>query len=81
MSQSDNTDYALPAVTLTAEENSEYSTIMNDVGTYMEETLYKFITGVTSLDELPNYYAELKRLGIERAIEINQTAYERYIAR
>ncbi|MCI9627144.1 MAG: extracellular solute-binding protein [Clostridia bacterium] len=79
--QNDNTDYALPAVTLTAEENSEYSTIMNDVGTYMEETMYKFITGVTSLDELPGYYAEMKRLGIERAIEINQTAYERYIAR
>lgn len=80
-SQNDDTDYALPAVTLTAEENSEYSTIMNDVGTYMEETMYKFITGVTSLDELPNYYAELKRLGVDRAIEINQAAYDRYLAR
>lgn len=80
-SENVDTDYALPYVTLTAEENSEYSTIMNDVNTYMEESVYKFVTGVTSLDELPNYYAELERMGIERAIEINQAAYERYIAR
>lgn len=76
--QNSQTDYALPAVTLTTEENNEYSTIMADIDTYREEQLYKFITGTESLDKLPEYFATLKTMGIERAIEINQAAYERY---
>ena len=79
--QNNQTDYVLPAVTLTTEENNEYSTIMADIDTYREEQLYKFITGTESLDKLPEYFATLKTMGIERAIEINQAAYERYTKR
>ena len=77
-SQNSNTDYILPYVNYTAEENSEFSAIMNDINTYRQETLYAFITGTKSTDDLPEYFETLKSMGIERAIEINQKAYERY---
>lgn len=80
-SETDQLDYALPFVTLTADENSEFSAIMNDIDTYRQEQTYKFITGAESLDKLPEYFATLKKMGIERAIEINQIAYERYLKR
>ena len=79
--QNENTDHILPNVTLTADENSEYSKIMADIDTYRQEMLYNFITGTVSLEKLPEYFATMKDMGIERAIEINQTAYERYINR
>ncbi|MCK9478205.1 MAG: extracellular solute-binding protein [Firmicutes bacterium] len=75
------TEYALPYVTLTASENSEFSTIMTDVNTYRQEQVYKLITGTYGIDKLPEYFTTLKSMGIERAIEINQQAYERYLDR
>ena len=80
-SETDQLKYALPFVTLTAEENSEFSTIMNDIDTYREEQVYKFITGTIGLDQLPNYFKTLDEMGINRAIEIIQVAYERYLNR
>lgn len=79
--KNENTEHILPLVTLTADENSEYSSIMADINTYRQETLYKTITGVTSVDNLPEYFQTLKNMGIEKAIEINQAAYERYLKR
>ena len=80
-SDTKQTEYALPYVLMTAEENSEYSAIMADINTYRQEELYKFITGTESLDRLSDYFTTLKNMKIERAIEINQTAYERYLER
>ncbi|MDR0406278.1 MAG: extracellular solute-binding protein [Clostridiales bacterium] len=80
-SDTKQTEYALPYVTLTAAENNEYSGIMADVNTYRQEQVYKFITGTEPLDKLPEYFSTLKSMGLERAIEINQAAYERYLNR
>lgn len=80
-SDNTNTDYVLPYVTYTAEENREYSNIMADVDTYRQEMFYAIVTGTKSLDDLPTYYETMKSMGIERAIEINQAAYDRYLNR
>ncbi|NLP46749.1 MAG: extracellular solute-binding protein [Epulopiscium sp.] len=77
--QDTNTDqYILPTITPTPEESSEMASIMNDIGTYQEEMMLKFIMGVESLDKFDEYIQEIKRMGIDRAIEINQSALNRY---
>ena len=78
--QTDTEKYKMPTVTLTQEENDEFTDIMSDVDAYREEVMYKTITGVSSLNDLDAYFAEMKNRGIERAIEIQQAAYDRYMA-
>ena len=41
----------------------------------------KFISGAESLDNFDAFVEQLKNLGIERAIEIQQKAYDAYLAR
>ena len=67
-----------PNVTPTAEESEEYSTIMNEVETYRDEMTNKFILGTESLDNFDQYVETLNSLGLQRAIEIEDAALERY---
>ena len=60
---------------------SEYSSIMADVQTVVDESTPQFISGVRSLDEYDAYVQTLKDFGIERAIEIVQQAYDDFMAR
>ncbi len=79
-----NGDYLLPAgVTLTPEEGAECGTIMNNVTTYIREMRLKFITGATAIDDTTwaTYLAELDRMGLPRASEITQAAYDRYMGK
>ena len=69
------------AATMTAGEGSEYATIMGDINTLISETVVKFVTGEKSLDEYDAFVAQLKSMGIERAVEIKQAALDRYNAR
>ena len=62
----------------TAEESEEYSTIMNEVETYRDEMTNKFILGTESLDNFDQYVETLNSLGLQRAIEIQDAALERY---
>lgn len=73
--------HMMPRTTLTAEENAEYSKIMNDVKTYVDEMQIKFIVGAEPLSKFDDYKAELKKIGIERAIELKQAAFDRYESR
>ena len=70
--------YAMPNVTPTAEESEEYSTIMNEVETYRDEMTNKFILGTESLDNFDQYVETMNSLGLQRAIEIQDAALERY---
>ena len=48
----------------------------------MKENTAKFISGALDIEEnWDAYIAELETSGIERAIEITQAAYDRYMAR
>lgn len=76
-----NTDadkYLLPLLSHTQEENIELANIMLDIETHKEETALKFIIGVNSLDKFDSFVEQLKNMGIERAIEIKQKAFERH---
>lgn len=69
---------AVPALTPSAEEYEEYANIMASVNKYSQEMLIKFITGVEPLDKFDEYTERLKSLKVERAMEIQQAAYNRY---
>ena len=54
---------------------------MNDVNTYSDEMIIKFIMGVESLDQFDKYVENLKSFGIEKAVSIEQAALDRYSKR
>ena len=50
----------MPPVTPTSEESKEYSIIMNEINTYRDEMVLKFIFGTESLDNFDTYVRILK---------------------
>ena len=73
--------YKVPPITPTTEESKEYSTIMNEINTYRDEMTLKFIFGDESLDNFDSYVETMKGLGLDRALEIQNAALERYNSR
>jgi len=70
-----------PPASTTQEESEQLATIINNVNTYRDEMEAKFITGALSINDFDKYVAQLKKFGIEKAIEIKQAAYDRYMAK
>lgn len=73
--------HALPPITPTAEESKEFSTIMNEINTYRDEMTLKFMFGTESLDNFDTYVQNIKNMGLDRALEIQNAALDRYNAR
>lgn len=70
---------ALPTLTYTADESSEYATLMTEIEKYVDENTAQYIAGIKSLDEFDKTFnKDLSSLKIERAREIVQAAYDRY---
>jgi putative aldouronate transport system substrate-binding protein len=70
----------LPPFKMTPDESTEVSRIMGDIRTYCDEMTLKFITGEVPLDQWANFVRQVKALGIDRAVEIYQAAYRRYMS-
>ena len=51
---------------------------MTEVSAYVKEYATKFITGSESFDNWDKFIAGMKEYKIDRAIEINQAAVDRY---
>ncbi len=77
----DGTEWVVPAVTMNTEESAEYQSLYADIKTYVEESTVGMIMGTMPLDQFDAYVEQLKAMGIERVIEIEQTALDRYYAR
>ncbi|MBQ4516409.1 MAG: extracellular solute-binding protein [Clostridia bacterium] len=73
--------FLLPRVLPTAEEASEMAEIKNNADTYRDNMILKFITGIEPLENFDKFVEQLKAYNVERGIEINQAAYDRYLAR
>lgn len=80
-SDNNHQKHALPQVTLTQEERSEYSKIMTDFTTFRDEAIVAFILGSKPISEFDSFVRECKDRRIDRAIEIYQTAYDRFMSR
>lgn len=71
----------MPKVTMTADENKQFASIMTDLNTYSDEMVTKFIMGVEPLANFDQYVQTLKSMGIEEAIKIQQAALDRFNSR
>ncbi|MFS0725802.1 extracellular solute-binding protein [Paenibacillus sp. 1P07SE] len=71
----------MPTLSPTAEESSRYASIMNDVKTYYDEMVNKFIMGVEPLDNFDKFADTLRGMGIEEAIQIQQAGLDRFNSR
>lgn len=71
----------LPTLSLTADESSKTSSIMNDATTYRDEMVNRFIMGAESLDNFDKFVSTLEGMGIQEVINTYQTALERYNSR
>lgn len=71
----------MPTISATTEESEELATLTSSINTYVEEELTKFIMGTRDISEYDSFVDTLKTMGIERAIEIEQAGYDRYMAR
>ena len=49
--------------------------------TYEEEYFLKVVTGAGSFDDWDAFLAQCKNLGVERATEIRDAAFQRYLQR
>lgn len=78
---SDKSIVAVANLGMDPDAYTEYSTIMADVQTIVDEKTAQFISGVISLDEYDNYLKALKSVNVERAIELVQQAYDDFMAR
>lgn len=74
-------EYIIPDLSNSVEESGEYSTIMNEVNKYVYENMYAFISGSKSLDEFDAFVEQIKKMNIERALEIKQKGYDAYLKR
>jgi putative aldouronate transport system substrate-binding protein len=77
-SQYEPKNYIPVTVTMTSDENTEYSQYYTDIDAYVQENEVKFINGERSLDEYDAYRDTLKSMGIERCIELQQASLDRY---
>jgi putative aldouronate transport system substrate-binding protein len=76
--KTDSAKYTLSRITLTPEESSEAASINNEINTYVNEMYLKFIMGAEPIENFDKYTAQLKKLGIDRYLQIQQTALDRY---
>jgi putative aldouronate transport system substrate-binding protein len=74
-------DHMIPPTSLTAQEGEKFASIMNNVKTYRDEMVIKFITGAADLSKFDEYVNEIKKMGIDEAIKLQQAAYDRYLKR
>lgn len=71
-------DILMPPITATPEESKQLSSIMNDVNTFEQTAVNKFIMGKTPLSQFSQYVKTLKGMGIEKAVKMKQAALDRY---
>ncbi len=74
----DAIEHAMPLVYVLQDETSELATITTDITTYQDEMIAKFIMGVESIEKFEEYVKTIESLGLQRALEIKQSALERF---
>ncbi|MBQ8525341.1 MAG: extracellular solute-binding protein [Clostridia bacterium] len=77
----DVAEHFLPPITLTMEQQSELISSIDNINTYKAEMQVKFITGVEPLENFDQFREGLKERQIEKYLQYQQEAYERYLSR
>ncbi len=74
-------DWNMPPVTLTSDEGTEYANLYGDIQTFITESIPQFITGQRPLSKYDEFVSQLETMNIQRCLEIQQNALDRYLAR
>ena len=74
-----DTTRTVPVLKFHDEELNTAITKYNEIDSYNNEMISKFITGRESFDNYDNYQKTLKSMGLEDVVKVRQAAYERYI--
>lgn len=69
-----------PKVYFTAEENSEISRFKTDIGTFVDQKYAEWMLNGGIDAEWDSYIDQLHKMGLERMLDIYQTAYDRYMS-
>lgn len=65
--------------TYTPEEVSEMTTLNSDINGLTSEKTSRWVTGQESLDTYEDYKKQIKKMGVDRFIEIYQNGYDRWL--
>ena len=68
----------MPPSSVPSDVADEYSSIMTEVNTYLDQMVLSFIMGMEPLDNFDAFVQEMKDLGIETAIEYQQQGLDTY---
>ncbi len=68
-------------ITLTADESDEAANYESAIFTYVPEMAAKLITGEADASVWDEYIQTLDKMGLAKALEIQQAAYDRFMAR
>ncbi len=66
---------------MTVEENAEYAKLYTDISTYVNEKVMGLITGAVPMSDFDAVCKKIEDSNIKRCIELQQSAYDRYVAR
>lgn len=69
----------LPVLSFTKEEQDKIKEIGTNIQTAIKENSDKFVTGDMALTQWDDFQAQLKKLGVDEYIKINNDAYKRYL--
>ena len=73
-----SSDKTVPTLSFSPDEASEANELITNLYTYYKESEAKFVRGEMSLDtDWDGYLKQLDSIGLSRAIELYQTAYDR----
>lgn len=70
--------HIVPWLTPTPDESSEQAKIITQVSTLLSEEFMKFVMGQKPMEEYDAFVAEMKKMNIDRAIELKQGQLDRY---
>ncbi len=69
-----------PPVAFTPEEQKRYSELLTAINTHRDERTQQWILNGSDVEaEFDDYLEKMKALGVEELIELQQTAYDRYM--
>lgn len=67
-----------PEFTYTEDESTKLDSVASDIEKYVDESTDKFVSGQRPLSDWGKYVDEIKKMGLDDYLQIQQAAYDRY---
>lgn len=74
-------EHLFPMISTRIEDAEEYSALNTEISTYVDEMVFKFVNGTEPIENFDKFRAALKKMNVERYIEINQNSYDLFLKR